>query len=424
MSDGNLLAGQQFEQQSGIVKQFTEKMMDRADANAVAGQARTEITPHDYASALVRVWASNNAAYAAIAPVKTPAYINLSRDMVPDTLTSLAVTFNSTEQTGEDINQGPDIVVTGDSGSASLSASASAQAGASVIPDVQPVIKVTPSRVSVNNFVMYMPMGFTLSDLFTRISATYAATGVLATGTAVCAADHGFVLNQRIKFTAATGVVGFTVGATYYIVTIPNSARFTFSATEGGAGIGTATATTFTVVPLVFEWPLFFPVSHTITLKGQQVSVRQNASSREAGSFTSGPAFTRELLPGAGKRSDGFSIEAGLTSRLITIPPTIHAAITISPATLTKGALTLVKANLPIMTYSGTGSFPGFPGITNEPTPKGGFANAEISPTSLTATTPAAIPSKDLYLMELQTQAADADNMYVSAAIFNAQVFA
>lgn len=429
--------GQQFDAKEGIVKRFTETMLDRETADAKDGQARTEITPHDSKSALARVYGDLTAIYLAVAPVMFDTYINLPKDMLPNVLTGVAVTFNSTEVAGNDVQDAPFYHHESTTGglSVTLTASASAQGSASVMPDIQPVIREMPTRVKVKNVLFYLPASHTEQDVLNAVAAAYRVSNVvvagdaLAGGIAVCATPHGLSIGQRFTFTAATAYSGFTVGTVYYVLTKPTSSRITFSATSGGTAI-TATAATFSLQPVVESWPVMFPIGHTVTLKGQQISVRQSAQSRESIQISQ-TEYALERSPDAGKRSDGYSKESGSTISSKFIPPTIHGTITFSATALTKAAATIVKANLPEIGYNGTNTTPYIlsllgvlPAITNEPAPIAEPVTGSISPASLPATTPAAIPSVDLYLVDLNQQFVDADNAYISASILDATVFA
>ena len=437
--NGKLRYGQQLVRNAPLgipVRLFTEQVMDDISAFVLYGTSNVEIIPGQNQDSTVRTFTDLSNAYSLIAPIKVTGTFNMSRDQLPDTLVSVGVTYNESEQLGVDYSEAPTAAGIGNSGSSSLTASANAQSGASSIPALTPIIKVTPgSGLPVTNVFFYKNGNITVASLITSVETAFSVFGSIAAGIFVGLADHGLVVGQRVIFTSAGTYANFTLNTVYWVVAIPLSTRFTFSATNGGAAITTATAVTATFAPKVYQWPLFFPVSHTLVCHGQQVSLRQNASSKQQASWDSTSQFSYELLPYNGKRSDGYSKEVALTTTTHTISPTIHALITLSSTGTTKVAGTLVKANIPAMYYSGTNTaFKNFnggslPAITNEPTAQALSATSLINPSSLAATTPTSIPSSGLYIVELQTNFVDADAngtiiSFVHAVVIDASIFA
>jgi len=141
----------------------------------------------------------------------------------------------------------------------------------------------------------------------------------------------------------------------------------------------------------VQAWPQFRPVSHTITLKGQQASVSAKAdtSSGGGGSVDSGQV--------AYQWGNGTSSEVGITTITKTIPPTIHGVINISGGTTSSAtASASADASTPTFTAVGTVISP----ISNTVSVSQN-ATATVTPTSLPATTPSAIPSSGLYIYSL-----------------------
>lgn len=141
----------------------------------------------------------------------------------------------------------------------------------------------------------------------------------------------------------------------------------------------------------VQAWPQFRPVSHQITLIGQQASVSAKADTSVGGGGTidSGQAFYQW--------GNGTSAEIGLTTITKTIPPTIHGVINVSGASTSSATATATAdaSSVAFSTPLGT-----IGAITNTVS-KSQDATASVSPTTLSATTPAAIPSSGLYIYSL-----------------------
>lgn len=365
MSDGVVRQGQRLNKQAGIIEPFTEQMVDDATLATMLGEPLVEAIPHDYNATLVRTYEDLSDLYEAVAPVKVPGTVTMSKAQLPDTLVSVAVGFNFTELAGEDVSDEPLVEVSGSNGDITISATAAAQAGASVSPYIQPIVKEAPAGVPLvcTHVFFYMTGNFTRNDVLTRLAA----------------AD---IFNTSVS-----------------------------------------------------NWPLFRPVSQTLTLSGQQVSVRANATSRQHGGYTSEGGYSWQLQPGndsgndmgagthTGNRSDGFSKEGGLSTQLVTLPPTINALITLSSTSLAKTATVSVNANMRELVFT-SAALAGVIAITNEPAARTATATGKISPATIPATNVTAIPSSGLYLVELSTQFAEAGISYVHSVVIDAVLFA
>lgn len=175
-----------------------------------------------------------------------------------------------------------------------------------------------------------------------------------------------------------------------YLVNIP-ATEYTFYLPSGSNMAAVLAKLVSLGATGVQAWPRFYPVSHTITLIGQQVSVSAKAdtSSGGGGSDESGQV--------AYQYGNGTSSEVGITTITKTIPPTIHNTINISGDTeSTATASADADASTPTFTAVGTIISP----ISNSVSISQD-ATASVSPTTLAATNPPSIPSSGLYLYSL-----------------------
>ena len=154
--------------------------------------------------------------------------------------------------------------------------------------------------------------------------------------------------------------------------------------------------------------PKFRPQSVQLTAYGGQVSLQQSADSRISASSDS---FSR--ISG-----DGYSTEVGVSSKVITIPPTIHTSITVEgQTTQTAGAYVSASADITQLVYApkkgSTNGAPDFTipptkvGLVNTPTPRYAQVTAGVEPTSFSATSPASIPTSGKYLVACSGEPVD-----------------
>lgn len=176
-------------------------------------------------------------------------------------------------------------------------------------------------------------------------------------------------------------------------------------------------------------WPVFKPEAVSFTLKGTKVSVQAGASASAAfGTGDNGITGSVDLTKGNSK-----SYDYSPAVNVVNIPPTIHAALTVSNAT---------HANVDI-TASASASWTGDKGTTleNSTTPPAwstvagmpsvtstsqatASASGGITPSSISATTPAAIPTSGVYLFDSRIEEFDFGYAMVFAETVNASVFA
>lgn len=81
-------------------------------------------------------------------------------------------------------------------------------------------------------------------------------------------AAHGFVVGDRITFPTLTGGTGVTAGTTvYYVISIPTTTTFTFSATLGGSAVNVTVDATAGTVALTENMSGFFGTREAIAIK-------------------------------------------------------------------------------------------------------------------------------------------------------------
>lgn len=400
MANGELMNGAKYEERDDVVQTFTQQMMEQANADLLVGQARTEVTPVDAHSSLVRVFGVPSAAFDAI----FIQYVGTTSLNLPDELLSVTVTYNTSALNGENIHDAGAGVSIGSSGGLRISPSSTAQGSASVIPDVQPQIRqIWSQNIPTRRFLFYLPGNVTEAQIITKLETglTFAVTSVVA-GVVTSGTAHGLAANQPFKFvTVVGGAGGITAGTTYYAKVITDSTHFTYSATAGGAALTGHSATSATATPVVARMPVFQPQEHTLTLKGMQVSVSQSADSRHANDWSINNSLSYSITPFGGGRSDGVSRESGVSIQSVRIPPTLHDTITLTGTTQTASTTVTVRANIPVI--SGTGGAPSFDGVFNEPSPVTGIATGSVTPTSLAATTPTGVPRAGLFIVDIRS---------------------
>lgn len=174
-----------------------------------------------------------------------------------------------------------------------------------------------------------------------------------------------------------------------YCVNVP-AMEYTFYMAPGAAISDILTKLTVLAGASVTSWPQFRPEAHTITLKGQQVSVSAKSDARLywGGDATNGSIGTES--------GGGTSTETAGSIKSVRIPPTIHGTITIAGPTQTADADAASEAGTPgITTDAGTAA------DAADTQSASATATGSVSPTSLSPTTPASIPSTGLYAYSL-----------------------
>lgn len=149
----------------------------------------------------------------------------------------------------------------------------------------------------------------------------------------------------------------------------------------------------------IHAWPNFKPKAHTLTLKGQQVSVSSSSTSRSSFNWDISRVDGDDIISQsqAGSSGGGFSRDVGVSIKSVRIPPTIHGVIPITPTgdTITATSSSQVSRSV------ATGDY-GLPSYNPPVNEKDAIAEASVYPTSLPATSPASIPTSGLYLLDVQ----------------------
>lgn len=137
----------------------------------------------------------------------------------------------------------------------------------------------------------------------------------------------------------------------------------------------------------ILAWPQFKPKSITLTVQGQSASVSAKADTRVfAGGTTDSGSAGYEY-------GNAQSKETGVQTKSIRISPTLHGAITITGASDTATAAADADASTDIFAPGSLGEQPAIPNTKSVSVDVTG----SVTPTSITATTPAAIPTSGLY---------------------------
>lgn len=137
----------------------------------------------------------------------------------------------------------------------------------------------------------------------------------------------------------------------------------------------------------VLAMPLFAPQIVNLTLRGQQVSVSGSADAQQHADISKTNVSLTQTI------GEGNSISTGGTTRFLQIPETIHSAITLSGTTATATAEAVAACsiaggtNWPALSSAG-GSIPT-------------TVTGTVTPTTIAATSPAAIPTSGLYMVAL-----------------------
>lgn len=178
---GVVLYGQLHNEKTRTVTPFTQEMqnVDRlGDQVDAIGDQAAEAIPQDASAVLVKTfdYAAEDAILIAQAPI---AYDVQTSFRVPPILTSLAVVYNQTVGVGQDETTG-EANFGGTSYSLSIGAAARSTGSGGVTPDLivnirQPWTYDIPARA----YSLYMPLGFTLAQLLTELSAADAANATV-----------------------------------------------------------------------------------------------------------------------------------------------------------------------------------------------------------------------------------------------------
>lgn len=162
----------------------------------------------------------------------------------------------------------------------------------------------------------------------------------------------------------------------------------------------------------ISAWPIFKPQSASVVLKGMKVSVQARASANASYSTSDdGVTFSREKTLGKGR---SFDVTPVINN--VTIPPTIH------------GLITITNTASPSQTASGTAAveWVGAGGLDSVDVniTASRVASGSVSPVSVAATSPSAIPTAGIYLVDSKVEPYDFGYAKVFAETIDASVFA
>lgn len=314
---GKLRRGQLFDQEDNLVIPYSEQIVNTDNPQAQEceqqGDTATEITPEDAQSYRVRVFDLPTEALDAYS-LSVPATTDLD---LPDELLSIATTFNNAFGAGSHDQDGDGVSISS-SPSLNLALNSKANASASVMPDIQPVIRQKWARnVPCMHYFFYINGDYDMADVLTRLGT----------------------------------ITGSTVNA----------------------------------------WPKFQPRIAVFTLKGETFNISVDADVQQYASLRAGEVSVTYTW-GEG---EGVSREVSTTTKTVVIPPTIHGAITLTPNTDSAAGAASASSG-----WSAATNWPARSAASSATA----TANASITPTSLAATSPAAIPTSGLYLHRLRSE--------------------
>jgi hypothetical protein len=163
----------------------------------------------------------------------------------------------------------------------------------------------------------------------------------------------------------------------------------------------------------VTNLPVFKPQTHQVKVYGGQVSLQASADTTVSAGWSENSAGTITSTSKAYAYGDGYSKEVGLTTRILTIPPTIHGALNvIGSNTDTETVIVTVVANTMAI-----GPTVPVGAITNAPIPITATVTAGVTPTGFSATSPASIPASGLYLVDHDATPAEFGLVLVHAVV-------
>lgn len=152
----------------------------------------------------------------------------------------------------------------------------------------------------------------------------------------------------------------------------------------------------------VLDWPAFKPVGHTLTLSGRKA----NVSARKAYqvSYSESEASTTFIQ----SNGSGTSEDVAPSKDFVQIPPCLHGAFS-----LTAGVGTIYNATATITVNAGV--LGGGGTVTAQ-----AHAEGSVTPSVLSATSPAGLPASGLYLWKVDVDATDEFGYnFVHAVVFD-----
>lgn len=167
----------------------------------------------------------------------------------------------------------------------------------------------------------------------------------------------------------------------------------------------------------VLPWPIFKPQPIYLSLHGQQVNLRQTAEVQHRDTFSSATIFNYQTSEGASAE-----ISAGINVSDVTIPETLHGALTITNASQNEIALTAVSVSIPGIVWDLPGMLTPkvFLPETYAPTGMTKTITGSVTPTGIAATSPyTALPTSGLFLYKTTTAPFELGYSIIKATVFN-----
>lgn len=159
----------------------------------------------------------------------------------------------------------------------------------------------------------------------------------------------------------------------------------------------------------VIKWPVFKTRSSTLSLLGQSASVSVSTNASMSRTISDSVVTASRLQYGHGD-----NISKNLTNGAVQIPPCIHGLITVTGTTTrTESVSALATSPIAISGQIG-GDIALYPLHTRTIE-----VNGSVSPTSLAATEPAAVPTSGLYLTDMSVQPWEYGYAKVYAEVFD-----
>lgn len=159
----------------------------------------------------------------------------------------------------------------------------------------------------------------------------------------------------------------------------------------------------------VNPWPVFKDETFTVVMFGQQISVTADVNLQQSVSDDETNTTYTE------SEGVGYSVQTGVSTNHVVIPPVLHRAIVISNPT-NSGTVAATAS----VGWTGSGGFPTKSVTSTVPTQT---AIASVQPPILAATSPASVPLYGFYLYDYQVQSYLGELAKIVAVVINMNYF-
>lgn len=266
-----------------------------------------------------------------------------------------------------------------------------------------------------------------LPDVLTAIAATYNkdhGTGAEShpttqQGLEVHGGGSGSLRTSATAQASASIVVDITPSiTTYRNIKVPCvHAFFYMEMPVTNAQVLTRLASAALFNATVLDLPIFRPKIHSFVLKGGQIALRQSADSEVAGSVNAAETVWSKSF----QYGDGYSKEVGVSIRTKEIGPVINGTVNISGGTSDTTGTVSISVDASCLGLTGAIDIAT---IDNTPAAVTGSASASVTPTSASATSPTAIPTSGLYLVDLNPDIGEYGYAFIHAVVVDFSVYA